>query len=108
MTDKRFENCQQVQVDIKVGDSVQKFNVKQLSCDEAEELFTPLTEGTEQQKSAAKRGFRKKLIARCVTRADGSEFTLEQAGACSFVVAKQLEQAVMDVNGLGDTDGKNA
>lgn len=97
-----FENPNQVERVIKIGEGSATYLVRELTAQETEDLFSALRVGTDDQKAKAAIAARTKLIAACVSRGDGTAITLEQARKFRAPLVKALEQAAMEVNGLSD------
>lgn len=84
------------------------YNLREMTAQETEDIFTPLRTGTEDQKAKASIAARVKLIAACVTREDGTAITVEQARKFRAPLVAELERAAMEVNGLSGDQAGNA
>jgi hypothetical protein len=107
MTHDDFESPQTVPVEITIGDKSRTYNVRELSAGEAGDLILPVTQGDDKQKQKAMRGFRKKIIATCITREDGSGLTEDDAEKMRTPLAVKLEKAAMKVNGMAGDEKKS-
>lgn len=95
-----FEICKLVKRDVTVGDNTREYLFKELSAEDAEDLFQGFAIEDEEKKRAATKGVRNRLIAACVRRTDLSEFTIEQAKALPNPVAIEFQRIAQEVNGL--------
>lgn len=95
-----FESPACVERIVTIGDKSKKYLISEMSAADAEDLFGVLAVGTEDQKAKAKVALRSKLIAACVTRADGSKITHAEARKFRTPLANELQDAIMEVNGL--------
>lgn len=105
MSNNSFELPEIVECEIRVGSKSAKYNVREMSAIESETVFGSLNIGTEEERRVASLKVSTKLIAMCVTRADGSGITMDEAEAMRLAVKRELSDAVLRVNGLTSSEG---
>jgi hypothetical protein len=96
-----FESPGQEEVEITIRGKSAKYLIREVSGAKINDLFAPLRNATTpEKKDKAARESIAKVIAACVSRADGTAFTEEDAGKLRFSLQQALQKHVMEINGL--------
>lgn len=95
-----FEYPQDTVVAVEVGGESRNYQIRELSSAEGQQIFGLINKGTDDEKADAALKLQSTLISKCVSREDGTPFTVADAGKIRISLAKQLQDAVLRVNGL--------
>jgi len=106
MNDFEF-GSEHVPFEIEVRGKKAAYLLKDITADEADKLFAPITQGSDLDKKKAQLKFRNRVIAAVVLRADGRPITEDEAKRLRTPVAVKLAAAAMDFLNVDEVEAKN-
>lgn len=105
-----FESPQSTTHDVTIGDKTRSYVFHEMSAGAVQELFADVNSNDAAKKSKASKLIQRKLISKCVSRADGTPITEDEAANFRTALTKQLERKILEVNGMtpeADAEAKN-
>jgi hypothetical protein len=105
-----FEAPGEAEVEITIRGKTATYIIREASGERFSELFAGVNSTDPTKKAKAQKKLPAELIAECVWRSDGSSITIEEASRFRHVLQKRLQDEVLKLNGLTDSDDevKNA
>lgn len=99
-----FESPEEEAIEITVRGKKATFIIRDISSAAMNQMVAPLNSQDAAKKAQAQKDAQAKIISACIKRADGRAITFEEASNFRTALAKQLEKAAMEFNGLLDDE----
>jgi hypothetical protein len=97
-----FETPEIVTREVTIGGNTATYQFRELSELESEKMFDIMRDG--KVDASKSKGLRRRIIAACVKREDGTAISEKEAGEMRTKLAVELQRIALDVNGFGGKD----